>query len=107
MGCQGAPLRARQWPSVLKRRARSDAPCLASFSCFNVHQGCSGTRFSVVARPSRLRVRTAARRSKRTGAGTPRELAGGTPALTSKRELLTNVVDDVAEPIYSAIQLEL
>jgi len=34
-----------------------------------------------VAQPSRLRVRTASRRSQRYGAGTPRELAGGTPAL--------------------------
>ena len=35
----------------------------------------------LVAKPSRLRVRTASRRSKRHGARTPRELAGGTPAL--------------------------
>ena len=41
----------------------------------------SNSPFGVVAQPSRLRVRTASRRSKRHGAGTPRELAGGTPAL--------------------------
>jgi hypothetical protein len=38
------------------------------------------SHFGVVAQPSRLRVRTASRRSKRHGAGTPRELAGETPA---------------------------
>ena len=41
----------------------------------------SNSHFGVVAQPSRLRVRTASRRSKRHGAGTPPELAGGTPAL--------------------------
>ena len=37
----------------------------------------SNSHFGVVAQPSRLRVRTASRRSKRHGAGTPRELAAG------------------------------
>jgi len=41
------------------------------FPRFRVHSKSNNAHFSVVAQPSRLRVRTASRRSKRHGARTP------------------------------------